>query len=76
MSETLDVGRTLADATFDQHRLGECKKMLVSPRLMEGFRDAFKDREIRLPIAETIYIRGVPVVECEQLEGLEYAFVK
>jgi len=76
MSETLDVGRTLADATFDQHRLGECKKMLVSPRLMEGFRDALKDREIRLPIVGIIYIRGVPVVECEQLEGLEYAFVK
>ena len=77
MSTALDIARVFNSAVHDLHRLGDCKKMLVSNQLLTGFRDMLMSGDCAIPVLTgVIYFKGVPVVECDQLHELEYAFVK
>jgi len=83
MIELASVGQAVLNMHRDLERLGECKKLLASPGLVQAFRDLLKKRAVYvrdfepvpMPTA-TLYFKGVPVVECEHLQDLEYAFVK
>lgn len=77
MSTAIEIAKAFNSAVHDLHRLGECKKMLVSPQLLVGFRDLLVEQSPGIPVLEgVIYFRGLPVVACVQLEDLEYSFVK
>ncbi len=81
MSDLADISKVVSDMKHDLDSLGDCKKMLASPGLVQSLLDLCKEQAEYLgkaapaPIGE-LYFRGSPVVECEHLEGLEYAFVK
>jgi len=77
----IGVSKAIDDANCDLYSLGECKKMLVSPQFLIAFRGMLIKRAVDcgfhyLPSGEQMFFKGVPVVECDFLEDLEYAFVK
>lgn len=81
MSDLAGVGKAVFDMRRDLDKLGECRKLLASPGLAEAMRDLIKEQALNVgksdPFLEGIlYFKGTPVVECEHLQDLEYAFVK
>lgn len=81
MSDLADISKVVSDMRHDLDSLGDCKKMLASSGLVQAMLDLYKEqatylgKSVSVPMGE-LYFRGSPVVECEHLEGLEYAFVK
>ena len=81
---TLNVETAVSNATRDMNYLGECRKMLVSPLLFEAFRNRlemyamynYMADKAPVPKSGEIYFKGVPVAKCDQLQDLEYSFVK
>ena len=78
MSELAGIAKAVDGMKRDLDRLGDCKKMLASPSLYESllklYAEGHDDPEIVR--AGTLYFKGAPVVECDHLQGMEYAFVK
>lgn len=81
MSDLADIAKVVADMKRDVDILGDCKKMLASADLVEAMLNlhresaAFTGKPIPDSTAE-LYFRGSPVIECEHLQDLEYAFVR
>ena len=81
MSDLTDIAKVISDMRRDVDALGDCKKMLASSDLIEAMLDLHREvaslsgKAIPDSTAE-LYFRGTPVIECEQLQDLEYAFVK
>ena len=81
LERAVEIGMVLVEAHRDLRRLGDCKKMLAAPELVQAFKDELDKRNQNLGFNRRagtgeLFFRGVPVVECEVLEGLEYAFVR
>ncbi len=82
MSEDLaKISKVVSDMKKDLFNLGDVKKMLASPSLIEAMRDLMIEgaTNVGAPVPSrtgTLYFRGAPVVECDHLQGMEYAFVK
>ena len=83
MERAIEIGTVLVEAHRDLHRLGQCEKMLASPDLLQAFKEKMMKQQddlyldVRKPRStDKVLFMGVPVVECEVLEGLEYALVR
>lgn len=81
MSDLADISKVISDMKRYLDSLGECKKMLASPGLVQAILGLHREQAEYLgkpdpTLTGTMYFKGTPVVECEHLEGLEYAFVK
>lgn len=82
MSEDIaKISKVLSDMKKDLFNLGDVRKMLASPSLIEAMRDLMIEgaTNVSAPAPSrtgTLYFRGAPVVECDHLQGMEYAFVK
>jgi hypothetical protein len=80
MSELAGIAKAVDGMKRDLDRLGDCKKMLASPSLYEALRELYIEGALNVgkqpPLNDTLYFKGAPVVECDHLQGMEYAFVK
>lgn len=80
MTASTEVGMVLAYAHRDRHMLGECDRMLASPDLFQEFVRKIEHQSSVLgnmpsSVVQLFFV-GTPVVECQSLEGFEYAFVR
>lgn len=81
MSDLADISKVVSEMQRDLHRLGECRKLLVSRDLSVALHALLRERAMDMANPErvlmgTMYFRGTLVVECDSLQDLEYAFVK
>jgi len=85
MKAYMDTATVLVEAHRDLHRMGQCKKMLVAPDLFQALVQKIKEQNrplvddsvMRVPVpVSQVFFMQTQVVECESLEGLEYAFVR
>lgn len=83
MERAIEIGTVLVEAHRDLHRLGQCEKMLASPDLVQAFKEKMMKQQDDLYLdarkprrTGKLFFMGVLVVECEILEGLEYAIVR
>ena len=81
MSYLADIAKVISDMKREVDVLGDCKKMLASADLVEAILDLHREHASLAgkPIPDStaeLYFRGSPVIECEHLQDLEYAFVR
>jgi hypothetical protein len=81
MSNLADISKVVSNMHRDMDRLGECNKLIASPKLVGALRKLLTERALNIGQHEpdftgVLYFRGTPVIECSQLQDLEYAFVK
>ena len=82
MSDLSEIEKVVSDMRRDLEVLGDCKKMLASTGLVQAMLDLHREfaahsgKSTEDLFEGELYFRGSPVVECEHLQDLEYAFVK
>jgi len=82
MSDLADISKVVSNMQRDLQRLGECRKMLASPGLIEAMLNLHREQAAKLGMPDPtlegaeLCFKGSPVIECEHLEDLEYAFVR
>lgn len=82
MKDLEDIGKVITSMKVSLYRLGDCKKLLVSPTLYEAMLNLYSEgaespeSSEQIKTGGTLYFRGSPTIMCDHLQGMEYAFVK
>lgn len=78
-----DIGLSVInEISRDLYRLKdkELSRLLASPHLSKWLLERLKRQPVEIDLTkisvESVYFKGIPVIECDQLHGWEYAFVK